>query len=559
MFGNIRDIADKDPDTFPARQPVSSRECPTPQLLERDSFLELLSADLASAAVGAGRTVLVSGEAGIGKTSLLEHFVQTHPTARVLRGACEALFTPHPLGPLHDLARHSHARLKSLLGECADRAVLFSAVLDELMAAPAPTLLILEDIQWADAATLDLIRFLGRRIDQAPALMILSYRDDEVDSTNLLRATLGHLPARHVTRLPLPRLSADAVAQLARVATRADDGLYAATGGNPFFVTEALANPHGGVPATIRDAVLARVATLKPPAREVLELASIVPRAIETWLIEALLAAPAEALEECVAGGLLLAEARTLRFRHELARVAVAESMPRQRSRSLHARALAALRQQSSEPVALARLVHHADLAEDSAAVLQLAPRAAREAASRGARREAAAHCRMALTLAYRLSDGDRAALLDDYASHCFELHDLANAIRARETAVELFGRTGDLARQSEALSRHAIPLVRAFRNADADAASQRAIAIAATLPPGPRLGSALATEAYLRMLDRDYADAITWGHKAIALAEQHRDNETLAAAYNSVGAALMFVDYARGCEYLRTGLRLAG
>jgi DNA-binding CsgD family transcriptional regulator len=165
----------------------------------------------------------------------------------------------------------------------------------------------------------------------------------------------------------------------------------------------------------------------------------------------------------------------------------------------------------------------------------------------------------MALTLAYKLADADRAALLDDYASHCFELHDLPNAILARETAIELFGRTGDLARQSEALSRHAMPLVRALRNADADAASQRAIAIAVTLPPGPRLGSALATEAYLRMLHRDYADAVAWGHKAIALAAQHEDSETLAAAYTCVGAALMFVDYARGCEYVQTALKIAG
>ena len=166
----------------------------------------------------------------------------------------------------------------------------------------------------------------------------------------------------------------------------------------------------------------------------------------------------------------------------------------------------------------------------------------------------------MALTLAHKLPDGDRAALLDDYASHCFELHDLANAISARETAIELFGRIGDLARQSEALSRHALPLVRALRHADADAASQRAIAIAATLPPGgPRLGSALATEAHLRMLSRDYAEAVAWGHKAIALAGQHGDEETLAVAYNCVGAALLFVDYTRGSEYLQTGLKIAG
>ena len=558
MLDNVREIAGRDAETFLPRQPGSNRATAHTCLLERDTFLASLCADLETAAAGAGRCVLVSGEAGIGKTSLLEHFVRVHPATRVLWGACEALFTPHPLGPLHDLARQSGGRLGKLLGDGSERAVLFSAVFDELAKSPAPTLLILEDIQWADAATLDLIKFLGRRIHHAPALLILSYRDDELDTTNLLRSTLGHLPSRHVTRLSLPRLSSAAVALLASAATRSDDDLYAITGGNPFFVTEVLANPDGGVPATVRDAVLARASNLGCAARDVLELASIVPRAIETWLVELLLAAPDEAVEECVASGLLLAETRMLRFRHELARVAIAESIHRQRARCLHAKALAAL-EQSPEPISLARLVHHADLAEDSAAVLRLAPLAAREAASRGARREAAAHCRIALTLAHKLPDGDRAALLDDYASHCFELHDLANAIRARETAIDLFGRIGDLARQSEALSRHALPLVRALRKTDADAASQRAIAIAATLPPGPRLGSALATEAHLRMLNRDYAEAVAWGHKAIALAEQHDDAETLAVAYNCVGAALLFVDYARGSQYLQTGLRIAG
>ncbi len=558
MLDNVREIAEREAETLSSRQPGSSRTVPHTRLLERDTFLASLSADLAAATAGGGRCVLVSGEAGIGKTSLLEHFVRAHPAGRVLWGACEALFTPHPLGPLHDLARQSSSSLRKLLGDGSDRAVLFSAVFDELVAAPAPTLLILEDIQWADAATLDLIKFLGRRIHHAPALMILSYRDDEVDAANLLRSTLGHLPSRHVTRLPLPRLSPAAVALLAGAATRKEDDLHAVTGGNPFFVTEVLANPDVGVPATVRDAVLARASNLKCAARDVLELASVVPRAIETWLIDSLLAAPAEALEECVAGGLLLAEARMLRFRHELARVAVAESIPRQRARYLHAKVLAAL-EQSAEATSLARLVHHADQAEDNAAVLRLAPFAAREAASRGARREAAAHCRTALALAHKLSDGARAALLDDYASHCFELDDLANAIVAREAAIELFGRIGDLARQSAALSRHAMPLVRALRNADADAASQRAIAIAATLPPGPRLGSALATEAYLRMLNRDHADAVAWGHKAIALAQQHEDKETLAVACNCVGAALLFVDYARGCQYLQTALKIAG
>ena len=534
------------------------RDLPMIQLLEREKFLASLAADLKAAAAGAGRTVLVSGEAGIGKTSLLENFVQQNTVGHVLWGSCEALFTPHPLGPLHDLARGSHRHLEALLGEGTSRAALFTAILDELMAPPSPSILILEDIHWADAATLDLIKFLGRRIHRGRALMILSYRDDELDSAHLLRSIFGHLPSRHVTRLALPRLSSSAVAALAAGSGQSDAGLYDATCGNPFFVTEVLANPSGGVPVTVRDAVLGRASKLTRAARDVLDLASIVPRAVEASLIDIVLSPDLGAVEECMTSGLLLAEERTMRFRHELARVAVEESIPKPRARRLHARTLAALLAQSSGAIALARLVHHAQLAEDSAAVLRLAPLAAREAVSRGARREAAAHCRVALSFADGLPDADHAALLEDYAGHCFELSDLAAAIPAREKAIDLFGKIGDLARQSECLAAHAMPLVRALRNADADQASRRAIALAETLPAGPVLARAYATEAYLRMLNRDYMEAVAWGEKAIAMADRFQTRDVLASAYNSMGAALLFVDYPRGCEYVTTGLRIA-
>jgi hypothetical protein len=527
-------------------------------LLEREGALAALSADLVAATRGEGRTILVNGEAGIGKTSVLEAFVRDRSISRVLWGACEALFTPRPLGPLHDLARASQGRLKTMHADGGDRAALFAAVLDELTLLPAPTVLVIEDIHWADAATLDLIRFLGRCIHRAPALMILSYRDDELDSTHLLRSILGHLSSRHVTRIALSRLSPSAVASLAAERQRSDAGLHAATGGNPFFVTEVLDSAGGAVPATIRDAVLGRAAGLDASAREVLEFAAIVPRAIESSLLESVLAPSARALEDCIASGLLLTEGATLRFRHELARVAVEESIAHVRARQLHARVLAALRATADEAAMLARLVHHAQLAEDTSAVLTLAPRAAKDSASRGARREAAAHCKVALALAKALSDDEHADLLETYAGHCFELNDLAAAIPAREEAIALFERIGNRARQSESLARHAMPLVRALRNADADQASRRAIAIAQALPEGPQLANAYATEAYLRMLNRDYRDAIAWGEKAIALAERFESRHTLASAYTSVGAAMLFVDYSRGCDCVRTAIAIA-
>jgi DNA-binding CsgD family transcriptional regulator len=523
------------------------------QLLERDHFLTTLRDDLAAAAAGDGRTVVVSGEAGIGKTSLVEAFAASGGVARVLWGGCEALSTPHPLGPLHDLARTAAGPLKARLAGGGDRAALFTAVIDELATAPSPALLVLEDIHWADCATLDLVKFLSRRIHRVPALMVVTCRDDA--ACQELTALLGEIPARHVTRIALPRLSPDGVAALAARAMRSIAGLHDITGGNPFFVSELLRHGGDSLPSTVRDAVLGKAVDLADAERDVLDLTAIVPRAIELSLVDVVLKPAPAAIERCIECSLLQVDGDALRFRHELARAAVEQAIPPLRARALHARLLAAL---AARGAGLARIVHHAHKAADAAAVLDYAPRAAAEAAARGALREAAAHCRTALAYADGLAPHRHAELLDDFASYAFEVNDLAAAIPARETAIELFASTRDLRRQCAALAAHAMPLVRALRNADADAASDRAIALAQSLPPGPELAQAYAIAAYLRMLDRDYENAVAQGDKAIALATALADRAILASAHSSIGAALMFVDHARGCMHLAKALAIA-
>jgi len=529
-------------------------------LLERHDLLAELAALAQAAAAGQGATVLVSGEAGIGKTSLLERFAAGHERGRVLWGGCESLATPRPLGPLHDIATQASSALRAALARPHDRAALFGAVLDELARPPMPTLLIFEDVHWADEATLDLVKFLGRRIHRLPALLVLSHRDD-IASLAALRPVLGELPASHLTRIAVPPLSRDAVDALVAAAARGDGaGVFAATGGNPFFVTELLR--HGdagfGVPATVRDAVLGRAAHLGPEAMQVLQLVAIVPRQVELGLVAEVLAPSSDDVEACLASGLILADGAALRFRHELARTAVEEAILPPRALQLHSRVLAALEARPPGGAALAQLVHHARHAGAAAAVVRWAPQAAHEAGVRGARREAAAHCRAALAHLDRLDEPARAALLDEYASHCFELNDLAAAIPAREQAIALFARSGDAAREAEALAAQALSLVRALRNADADAMSQRAIALVESMPPGPHLARAYATEAYLRMLNRDLDDAVRWGNQAIDLAERFDDRTTLADAYKTLGAALMFIDYDRGRDFVLKSLEIA-
>jgi len=156
------------------------------KLLERDSFLHQLELTLQEAMAGQGRVVLVSGEAGIGKTSLVDHFTQAHrDSIRVLWGACDSLFTPRPLGPLLDIALQLEGELPALLHSGANQLAIFSACLVEMQ--QSPSIVVFEDIHWADEATLDLIKFLGRRIQRTKSLLILNYRDDELSARHAVR------------------------------------------------------------------------------------------------------------------------------------------------------------------------------------------------------------------------------------------------------------------------------------------------------------------------------------------------------------------------------------
>jgi len=363
------------------------------ELVERDIEIGVLQACLRDAARGHGHTVLLGGEAGIGKTSLLQALAERRDEAILWWGACDALQTPHPLAPLHDFARSSNVGFRALLSPDTDRALLFEAVLKELQQSRRPILAVIEDVHWADEATLDLLKFLGRRIDRVACLLVISFRDDQLTPSHPLRRLVGQLPPAQVTRIDVARLSPAAVDLLARRALQSAQGLHAITQGNPFFVTEVLR--HGGepVPRAVQDLVLARYAELDARAQAVIRLASVVPGRIERWLVERLLGDDVASVEACLGSGLLASSAGSaLGFRHELARAAIESSLAAPLARSLHAAVLEALRSDPHAQVSLARLVHHAVRADDHEAVMRHAPQAAEEARRRGAWKEAAEH-----------------------------------------------------------------------------------------------------------------------------------------------------------------------
>jgi DNA-binding CsgD family transcriptional regulator len=504
------------------------------ELLERDEMLVALDGCLTDAAAGDGRLVLLAGEAGIGKTALARTFVARHRTGAVVWwGACDALQTPSPLAPLHDMARDS-VDLAGLLAGDPDRQRLFAGVLDLLVSPLRPVIMVIEDVHWADDATLDLLIFLGRRITGTHAIMVVTYRDDELGPDHPLRRYLGSLAGLPHRRFDLPRLSEPATAALASGRNRGR--LFQVTGGNPFFVTALLSAPDGTVPVTVRDAVLARVARLSPPARATLDAVAVVPGGVELALLGAVCGGDHLAgLDECSHVGLLEVAGGVASFRHELARQAVAEAVPKTRASGLHQEVL---RHLAARPDAdPARLAFHASQAHDRDAVLRHAPAAAAEASRFGAHREAVAHFQAALPHLDALPTAGRVEVLEGYAEECSATGRLAEAIDVLERIALERQALDEPAGSARALLRRAGLLYAAGRSKEAYAQASGAMALVEGLPPSPALASAYAHAAYLQMVRHERSAARDLGARAAALAERFDDHQSLAIALVAAGS----------------------
>jgi class 3 adenylate cyclase/tetratricopeptide (TPR) repeat protein len=538
-----------------AQLPTESAE----ELLERSDALSTLAGSLAAVAqTGKGRLVLVSGEAGVGKSALLRRFCDDHRgLARILWGACDPLFTPRPLGPLLDVAEVAGGELADVV-EVGGRPYAVASALMRELGSRATTVLVLDDLQWADEATLDVVGLLGRRVDALPALVLLSYRDDELDRAHPLRMVLGVLatgPA--VRRLEIAPLSRDAIAQLAEPHGADADELFTKTGGNPFFATEALAAGEEELPHTVRDAVLARTARVSPSAAALLDAVAVVPPHVELWLLEALAGDAVDGLDECLASGVLTHAPDGVAFRHELARIAVEESLPPSRRILLHRNALAALADLPTGTPDLERLAHHAEAAGDSRAVLRFAPAAAARAAALGAHREAAAQYARALRFADGLARREQAELLERYSHECYLTDQLDEALDALKRAIDCHRELGDTRKEGDSLRRLANILWCPGRTAEADKAAHEALAVLERLPPGHELAMALATLSQLRKDLDDFDGAVSWGTRALELAQRLDDTEALCHALNSIGTTELLFGIPSGLGKLERSLEL--
>jgi DNA-binding CsgD family transcriptional regulator/tetratricopeptide (TPR) repeat protein len=521
-------------------------------LLERDGPLAALIQARARAAKGHGSVVVVSGEPGIGKTALMAHFAEeVGEGARVLWGTCDDLSIPRPLGPIRDLEGTVSAKLAEAAVSSNDFHHVPDLLLEELDARPAPTVLVIEDLHWADEATIDVITVVGRRIDRVPAIMVLTFRGGELNPDHPLHAALEAIRAEISLYLQLAPLSPEAVAALAGEDA---ERVYQATGGNPFYVTELVAALPEDLPPSVTNAVLGRVSRLGDRAQRLMELVSVVPTRIPTTWLDAVMPAWAVAAEEPERRQLLSVDRQHVRFRHELARSATRMSLPEARRRQLHAQILRVLLDSTADP---ANIVYHAEQAGDTDVVAAHALIAARAAGAVESNREAFAHYLRASEFAYRLASAEQAALFEELAASAYTVGRLSDAMPAIERAIDIYGDLDDvmsLGRCTRLLSRFHWY---AGDGSAAREAGERAISLLLPLGDTVELARAYSGLSQLAMLEGNVDETEIWGSRALALADQLGDQGVKAHALVNLGSIKMQQD-AEATDELLEAHRLA-
>ena len=502
-------------------------------LLEREAPLAMLEDALTKARDGQGHSVFIGGEAGIGKTSLVESFARSNAEdARVLWGACEALATPRPLGPLYDIAHEVGGRLREALDAGAAPNRTFQIFIDQLRAAAGTTIVVVEDAHWADDATGDFLKFFARRIARYCALLAVTFREEEVSAGHPLLRAIADIPADHVSRVRLAGLSAAAVGQLANAHGRAIPNLHAITDGNPFLATELLRSRDGEVSASLRDAMLERLQHLSSAGRDLAELVSVVPDRTERGLLDQALAASASALEDCVDRRVLVIDREHVRYRHELARHVVEQSLPELRRRALHRRVIDLLAGEGADAKTLPRLVHHADAAADAASVLRYAPLAGDEAARRGAHRQGAAFYRTALRYGHGARPRDRASLMEKLASESALSGRGEEALQANASAFEVWRAQGDtMAQGANRRARFDMLNISLFRRGEAEFVELAEGAARLLEPHGSsgELARAYMNLASVLSMNGRLDGAQALHERAVAIAEAVGDNVALS------------------------------
>jgi DNA-binding CsgD family transcriptional regulator len=522
-------------------------------LLERGPIFDRLREHLDNARAGNGQVVIVHGEAGIGKTEVVRAFTVSHESeAHVLWASCDDLLVTRPLGPVWDLAAQESQLLPIL--ESDARLTVFRSIIELLERALRPTVLVIEDVHWADDASLDLIKYVGRRIDRTNGLLILTYRDTDLTTEHPLRTVLGDLPQEHLERIQLKPLSKEAVRLLVSNEARVER-IWKISGGNPFYVTELAESSPDNVPESIKDSIRARRSRLTPSARNLVELVSVAPRRLRTTVIQEILGDVTPLITECERSGILQVTGDSLSFRHELARQAVEQDLGEARRRELNHRALTAS-ENLGEPD-LTRLAHHARQAQDPEAMLRLLPEAAKQAHDLESHREALSHLRALRPYLERMTPRQ---LADHYHLWAWEeyLENPATANRIGDRAVAQARLVEDPRLLGRALIQTSRTKWMNARRSEAEMLAEEAVDVLKQIG-GEDLAMAYAGLSELAMLAIDEDGTRRWVDLALAQADEGPSYARAQALVNrgAMAATLRFPDGVADLEEAyRTGMR---
>jgi DNA-binding CsgD family transcriptional regulator len=570
-------------------------------LIERESERAWLEEVLEEALDGRGSLVLLAGEAGVGKTRFAEevvgsadvHFLRGAagpgalaygPVTAALRGYMRAV--PGGLARCGPLRSHL-ALLLPELGDAieeSDRATLFEAIRCGLaeVVAERPAVVLLDDLQWSDDATLELLAALAAPLRELPMLVLGAYRSDEIPRAHQLRRLRNELRRNHALReLTLEPLTAQGASELAeRVLGAAPSArlartLHDRTCGSPFFIEElAEALDSAGrlrpgadglelaldadvpLPQTIRDAVLLRTGDLSGRARGTAEAASVAGTRFDVELLAAL--GWEGGLDELLATGLIVElQPGRAAFRHPLARDAIYEDVPWLRRRSLHRDLAAALEARNDGQ---AEVAAHWLAARDGSRALDSLMRAVEELAAVHAYRDAARLGRQALDLWPEGERGtERIAVLERHARFSELSGDLAEAARAQREVVA--------ARRSEGPGRAlpdaerslaAIYELQGDRERALTARRVAADAFAANGLPGEAAAERLIAAGYLHSAG-NYGDAVELTRRAGEEAARAERSDLRARALGLQGVVrVKGGEFDEGMEIIRAGLSLA-
>jgi ATP/maltotriose-dependent transcriptional regulator MalT len=506
-------------------------------LLERDRELETFAELLEGPERHGGRVVLIRGEAGIGKSALIQTF-QTRfaQESRWHIGYCDDLQTPQPFAPLWDIAAEVPAVAEALRAQ--DRYRVFESVFDLLGEPGPPVVLVLEDTHWSDEATLDAIRYLGRRIARTTGLLVITYRTGEVGEDHPLRSVVGDLPIDAVVRIEPSPLSRAAVARIVDGAGLDPDQVMASSRGNPFLVTEMRAVGADAVPVSVRDSVMARVERLDAGSRALLKAMAVIPGHIGLGELISLTGANPAQLAECERMELIEMQAGQVAFRHDLIRRAIESTLTYSELADTHARVLDLL-PAGTDP---ARLVHHARGANDIDRFVPLALEAARRAAAVSSNREAVAHYRSLEHHLAAFPEVTAGEILLEWALIEHYLED-PRAVLLFDSAIEIKRRTGTMKDLAAALvvgsdvKRARGLFQQAHEHVD------EAIAVLHGDESAPQLAAALAAKAWLLIHRGDIPTAEALSQRALELADRTGN----APASLDAASALGTLAYVRG------------